>query len=355
MYLGRDADGRKKYGRITFHGGRRAAEERLASLVVEAGGGAHDVTDGTFEDLSTQWLAIARPSLSPTTVTGYEQILASTLLPRFGKVKLRALRASNLDAFYAELLKKPLSPQTIGHVHALIRHILNQGVKWGWLASNPALNATPPKVHRKDINPPAPKDILRLIAQAEPDLGMFLRLAAVTGARRGEICALQWSDLDVKEETLTIGHAIVGGRNDLLVRRQTKTGNSRTIALDSVTIKSLEAHRQTCDARAEKAGGTLAEDAYVISADLEGKKPRRPAAVTLAFARLKNDLGLQTVTIQGMRHTVATQLLAAGVPVRTVAGRLGHSQPSTTLDVYASWLPESDREAADALGKLLEG
>src|SRR5207245_10223604 len=131
----------------------------------------------------------------------------------------RALSAADLDAFYADLFAKggrkgrALSGGTVRHVHAVLRAMLQQGVKWGWLPSNPATKATPPRLGRKPIKPPTPKNVLALISAADPDLSCYLRLAAATGARRGEICALRWSDLNPKAGTLSITRAIVGRRN----------------------------------------------------------------------------------------------------------------------------------------------
>ena len=183
VYLGHDADGSKRYLTQTIHGTKRHAEDILAQLIVEAGVGSHDVTDGTVRDLATRWLAITRPGLSPTTIVGYERILDKFILPRLGPVKLRALRPQAIDAFYMDLLEhggkdgKALSAQSVRHVHALLRHVLNQGVRWGWLSSNPASRATPPKVHKKEIVTPDPDDVKLLLAEAErtdPDMAMFL-------------------------------------------------------------------------------------------------------------------------------------------------------------------------------------
>lgn len=156
---------------------------------------------------------MSRTSLSPTTVREYERLLDTFILPRFGSVRLRALRPQSIDRFYAELLDnggqggRSLSPRSVSHVHALLRHILNQGVRWGWIASNPALRTSPPRVGRHEILTPEPKEILTLLREAErtdPDLALFVRLAAVTGARRGELCGLRWGDIDLVGGMLSI-------------------------------------------------------------------------------------------------------------------------------------------------------
>jgi integrase len=355
IYLGRDEDGSKQYLTRTIHASKRKAEDVLSQMLVEAGLGAHVVTDGTLRELASRWWTMAEPNLSPTTTREYRRLLWKVIVPRLGDKKVRALRAADIDAMYGELSRK-LSAQSVHHVHAVLRRVLNQGVKWGWLPTNPALRASPPKAKRKPINPPRPEQVTRLLTEADrrdPDLGCFLRLAAVTGARRGELCALRWSDVDFDGPSITLSRAIVGGRNDALLEKDTKTHAGRRISLDVVTADVLKARRERAEERAEAVEGELADDAFIFSDDVLGSRPWRPDRVTLAFARLRGDFGLDGVRLHDLRHFAATRLLAAGVPVRTVSGRLGHASPATTLNVYAAWLQESDQMAATVLSDLL--
>jgi integrase len=295
-------------------------------------------------------------------LVGYERLLDKVILPRLGSVKVRALRPGAIDSFYSDLLGRGgkdggrLSAQSVQHVHALLRHVLNQGVKWGWLPSNPALRASPPKVRRKEIVTPDPDAVLLLIGEAErsdPDLAVFLRLAAVTGARRGELCALRWSDVDLVAGSVTIARAIVGERNDKLVEKDTKSHAGRRIAIDPQTVDVLAKHRDRCEGRATTAETTLPDRAFVFSPGVTGSRPWRPGGVSLAFIRLRKRAGVEEVPLHSFRHFAATRMLAAGVPVRTVAGRLGHANAATTLNVYSHWVKESDQAAAAILGDLL--
>ena len=91
----------------------------------------------------------------------------------------------------------------------VVRRALTVGVRWGWLAANPAFIAMPPRSTRRAISPPAPTDVARLIAAAGSDLGEFLLLAATTGARRGELCGLRWSDIDLTEQLVEVTRAVI--------------------------------------------------------------------------------------------------------------------------------------------------
>jgi len=357
IYLGRDENGTKRYLTRTIHSSKRKAEDVLSQMLVEAGRGSHMVTDGTFRDLASRWWTMAEPNLSPTTTREYRRLVWKVIVPRLGDRKLRSLRASDFDVMYGEL-SRTLSAQSVQHVHAVLRRVLNQGVKWGWVHTNPALNASPPKAKRKPIVPPRPEQVTRLLAEADrrnPDLGCFLRLAVVTGARRGELCAVRWTDVDFAGPSITLSRAIVGSRGDSLIEKDTKTHAGRRISLDAGTATSLKAQRKRVANRASAVKGKLGDNGFVFSGDVVGSQPWRPDGVTAAFVRLRDNVGLNSVRLHDLRHFAATQLLAAGVPVRTVSGRLGHANPATTLNVYAAWLQESDQVAATVLSDLLVG
>lgn len=354
----------QKYLTRTFRGGKREAEEALARFVTEVSGGGHAAQDATVGDLIRDWLALVNRELSPTTARGYDWIVKTYITPTLGKVPLARLRTAQLDRFYGQLREKggqdgkPLSAATVRQVHAIIRRALQQGVRWGWIATNPAALASPPKVRATQLTPPEPADVVRLIEAArttDPDLGCFLHVAATTGARRGELCGLRWRDIDFKAGAMTISRNVVEGAGSQVVEKDTKTHAARRIALDPDTAAALKAQRERMAERAKACATALAPDAHVFSADPDGTRPWAPNDVTKAFIRVRSRAGLPAVRLHDLRHFAATRLLAAGVPVRTVSGRLGHANASTTLGVYAHFVEESDREAAAALGSLLLG
>jgi integrase len=315
-----------------------------------------------MDDLAAKWLELASESLSPSTLREYRRLLERIILPQFGSLMVRAIRPSDLDTFYAGLRRRgvngrSLSAQSVHHVHALIRRLLNQALKWGWILTNPALNATPPKVGRVELEVPDVETVTRIINFAQernPDFACFLRLAAVTGARRGELCAIRWRDFD-KSWALAIRHSIVDGRIDALIEKGTKTHASRKVVIDALTVRQLELQRDRCEERSRACGKRYSRNSFVFASSLDGAVPWRPHRATLAFKRLCDELGVTGVRLHDLRHFTATQMLAAGVPVKTVAGRLGHANAATTLNVYAHALESSDAEAAHLLGSILNG
>jgi integrase len=137
------------------------------------------------------------------------------------------------------------------------------------------------------------------------------------------------------------------------VEKDTKTHQARRVTLDRATIEALSLHRQTAVDRATMCDVRFDEDGYVFTSDL-GRTPWFPDSVSRRFRRLALDVGLSGVRLHDLRHYVATRLLTAGVDVRTVAGRLGHRNAATTLNVYSHFVPEADRRAADVLAQLLD-
>ena len=362
-FAGKDpATGKKQYVTKTVRGERREAEIALGRLLGEIDDGQHAVRAGTVGDLCERWFAHAAPDLSPSVAPEYRRLLDNRILPRWGTTPLRRLRTADLDLWYAELRRSgglkgggPLAPNSVTRIHAVLRRALAQGVKWGWITINPAANASPPRARKQHLDLPDPGDVARLIeasANVNPSLPTYLRLAAATGARRGEMCALRWKHVDFKRRRLTISRGIVeaGGR---LVEKDTKTHQVRTVTLDEDSTAILLAHRDRCVDLVGKCGALLAPDAYLFSHEVDFSKPWRPNYATLAFGRFRDDLGLDGVKLHHLRHFDATQLLSLGIDVRTVSGRLGHANASTTLDIYAQFVAQADVQAAEALGRLL--
>jgi integrase len=197
------------------------------------------------------------------------------------------------------------------------------------------------------------RDLLDAAAADDAEFGLYLRVLAATGCRRGEGVALRWTDLDAERGELTISRAIahVGSR---VVEKDTKTHQARRIAIDPATLAALAMHRASMEERAAVLGVALPADAFVfVNADFE--QPWRPDVVTNRFIKLRTQLGVGQVRLHDLRHFVATNLGSVGTPIATISGRLGHRDVATTLNVYSHFLPADDREAARTLGDLLGG
>lgn len=355
--LGKDpATGKYRQLSRTFQGGARAADDALRDLVDKYGDGSEDGIGATFGQLLDKWLEESeRMDLSPTTLRTYRAQVKRTIRPRLGKVALTRLTPKNLDDLYGQMKEDGQSPKTIRNHHAIISSALHQGVRWGWVRENVAENAKPPRITMRRVMAPtidAVRSVIEAAEDRDPRLAPLLMLAALTGMRRGELCALRWTDVDFERCELDVSRSVVvvpGG----LAEKGTKTHRFRTVALDEVGLTLLLMHRANVEDWAKQAEVTIPEDAFVFSHLLDGSKPFRPDNVTGFFTRVRDSLGLHDVSLHDLRHFTATQLIGAGVDVRTVAGRLGHSDPSVTLRVYSHALEERDRAAAEIMGRVL--
>jgi integrase len=363
VYAGRDAvTGRKISIERTVRGNKREASKVLAAMVAEVDRRpVVSAGKGTVAELCREWLDFATSSFSPKTVETTRMYIEDPITPLLGSLQVAKLSPSDLDRFYRQLLdvgrsRGPYAPATIRRVHGIIRRALSQGVRWGWITHNPAVDASPPRVPLKELKPPDPDQVVKvfhLAQQSDPELATFIMLAASSGARRGELLALRWSDVDLDRGRLSIERGIVRVGDDL-IEQGTKTHQSRRISLDAGTVAALRAHEALMIERAQAAESTITSQGFVFSHSADCSSPWHPDSTSRAFRRVCQQAGVQDVRLHDLRHYVATRLLAAGVDVRTVAGRLGHRNPSTTLNVYSHFVPATDQEAAETLGRIFE-
>lgn len=362
-FSGRDGlTGKKRYVSRSVKGTKREAEAALARLVTEVEDGHHNAASGTVGELLEQWYDVARSGWSPVTVRQHRSVLDRHLLPRFGDTPLRRLKTADIDKYYAQLRRRgraggrPLSAGTVLRIHAVLRSALGQARKWGWITVNPAELASPPRDRGAEISPPSLTDLARLLSVVdddEPELGCFVRMAASTGARRSQLCGLRWSDVDLDTGSVTFARGVVDGPDGLVVK-DTKSHRAYAVAIDQPVVDLLRNQHARMTERAHLAGTAVAKDGYLFSHDADCRDPWRPDGVTHRFTRLRTKAGMPTVRLHDLRHFVATRLLAAGVPVTTVAGRLGHARSATTLNVYGHFVAASDRDAARLLSALMD-
>lgn len=347
--------GRRRQISRSVRGNRRKAQAVLNSLVVEAQIGRFDGTTMTFEQLCVKWLGLVRKDLSPTTLRTYKTLLNNRILPTIGDRPVRTIRTVDLDRLYMHLTDQGLSSSTVRQVHAIIRRAFRQALLWEWVSVSPVVNATPPRLVKPDLSPPDVDQVVKLLGRAterDPELGHFLHIAATTGARRGEICAIRWKNLDTVMKTLTIERAIIEAPGGIF-EKDTKTHSNRRIALDDDTLKVFAVQRELCSTRARQVGMEITKESFVFSREPDGAIAWTPSSVTKQFVAVKDSLGYEGMRLHDLRHFAATRLMAAGVPVRTVSGRLGHANPSITLSVYTHFVEASDQAAANVMGDLL--
>src|SRR5271165_7082021 len=190
--------------------------------------------------------------------------------------------------------------------------------KWRWMNENPARLATVPRNSAEMADPPSPAEAVGLLEAAEAhseDLALFVWLVMVTGVRRGELCALRWTDVDVAEQDLLIERAYAVRRGEKAIKT-TKTHQKRRLAVDSGTLELVADHLERCRERAEYEVGVLEEDGHIFSRDGFGELPWNLDVVSHQFSEVAEAAGLDCTT-WSLRHYNATQMLTGGIDVRT--------------------------------------
>lgn len=364
----------------------KQAERKLTALMAEIDRQRGTPSVTTLGHVIDEWLRTVE--IEDSTREGYEGYIRRTIRPVLGSVPVSKITPRALENLYADLRRcrvrcdrlpyiehkavrdhdcvkvkcrphecRPMSASAVRQVHAVISGALNLAVRWEWLDSNPARFAVRPKQKPPQPDPPSAADAARLLDAAfelDDDWGTLVWLVMTTGVRRGEICALRWSRVDLDA-------AVIDFRRSYRLRRgigtekDTKTHQMRRIALDTETVVLLREHKDRCRDRLHSIGIELTDDMYVFhgARDIDPNTPYSPHAVSSRYKDMAERLGIAT-HLHALRHYSATELLTAGVDLRTVAGRLGHGGGgATTLRVYAAWVASSDRKAAEILGSRM--
>lgn len=274
-----------------------------------------------------------------------------------------AVTADDLRALYARLDRDGLGASGIRAWHALISGSLSAGVRWGELDRNVArigeLAPAEPKPTGAAPDPATARRYLAAVENTAPELGALLRLGALIGARRGELCGLRWTDLDVDNSTLSIRGAdgnITSQKGRRWVAGPTKTGEGRTIALSDQALAELMGHRARREVLCSLAGVELDPAGFIFGYDRnpDGSEPFRPDYVTRRSREIALDhkLPVKLCHPHGLRHYVATQAIANGADDVAIAEQLGHD-PTLLRSTYAHPVEESRRAAMAAVGKTL--
>ena len=383
MYAGQDPITKRRHylTEIVPAGSRAAtlAEHALTRLLNQVDELRNPRTVSTVNQLLDKHLELL--DIERSTLLNYRSQLGLHVRPFIGGQKVGTIDAAVLDSLYAELRRcrthcrgsrlvehrtdrphdcdarcgphvcRPLSASSIRQVHHILSGAFKRAVRWRWVGINPMSQAEPPRAPRPDPRPPSAAEAAKILNEAwrrDPDWGVLIWLALTTGARRGELCGLRWAHVDLAGGVLTFRRSIAQHGGEVW-EKDTKTHQQRRVALDPETVVVLTEHRERLVARASSICVKLGPDAFVFSLAPDSSTHLQPSAVTHRYRQQVASQGVET-TLHKLRHYNATELISAGVDVRTVAGRLGHAGGgTTTLRVYSAWVEESDQRAAAAL------
>jgi integrase len=343
----------------SFHGSIADARKELRRLIKSADDGQHVAPDKiTVEQYLTDWLA-SDTGLSPKTCERYRGLLRLQIAPHLGATAMQALRPDQVEAWHRALLDGGLAARTVGHAHRVLHTGFERAVKYGVVSRNVVHVVKPPRVEAAEIKALSPEQIPEIRAKlaGHPILPVF-ELAIGSGMRRGEICGLLWGAVDLPRGAVRVECALEQTAAGVRVKAPKTKYGRRTIALPRIATEALREHwRDQCALRLQIIGlGRPDATDYVFpSPASETFAFRSPDALSGAWRDAVYWRKLPKITFHALRHSHASALIAAGVDVLTVSRRLGHANPSITLNVYAHLFNRTDAWAAQAIERALGG
>lgn len=305
----------------------------------------------TLTEFLHMWLQLNQDYHSPTTRERYEDLIRLHIGPNIGHYNLGKVKPMHV-ANYLILARqtgrkdgKPggLAAKTVKHIHTLLHAALKEAVRLQLVSLNIMDAVRAPRVPRPEIMIATEDEVIKMLVAIEKSYYRIpILLAIMTPLRRGEICGLKWSDFDQETKLLTVRRALIHTSRGGLQEKETKTGNVHRVLLNDSMVPMLIAHRES---QANNPDEWMCLNAV--------GRVLAPKQFDKAFRRMRETVGVD-VTIHGLRHTQATALLLAGVPIEVVAERLGHSVATTTQNIYIHLRPQHQQAAAELMESLLK-
>ncbi len=371
VYVGRDANGRIRHKSHTFQGSKRAAEKELARLVLAQDAEPQVVPDEasrpwgpntTINDAIGGWKANGWDDLSPVTSRRYESIWKLHIEGTIGKKRIASLSPYDVEKYFRKLKNDGAGRETVRYVRSVLHRACRLARKWsGNQLHNPVTDTELPSWGLEDqpkpVRAPSTEEVLALIGAAAAQdrrYSVALRVVAATGMRRGEACALRWSNIDWERGTVTIDESVIPGDGGAVIKSPKTRASIRQVAVDAGTVDALRVLRVEQEALAALADVQVLKDGFVFSADPDGEVPPYPDTLSRAFNKARIAANLPAdLHLHSLRHFQATSLDSV-IPERQKQARLGWSTVHMARH-YTDPLSAEDRKAADHIGGLLDG
>lgn len=314
-----------------------------------------------FCEYAEYFLKLKERDLKRRTIEGYKDRL-KRINPYIGNYKLRDIKAEHLNRLYLDLMKKgskqsngeTLSPRTIKDYHRLIHAIFNQAIKEDLLLFNVADKATPPKVEKKEAESFTIDEMQEIVECLEKEpikWRLMINLAISTGARRGEIMGLKWCNIDFENNRIKIKTTLYYSKEIGLFEDTPKSHQSRVVDIDLYVIKLLKEWESKQIELFRASGKVWDPDNYVFLND--ELKPCHPDSMNNYLRSFSKKYNLPKINPHKFRHTQASMLYASGINPMKISKRLGHSNLSTTQDIYTHLIDDSQADETKAIATLI--
>ena len=309
----------------------------------------------TFAQWLDYWYKdIILPQIEETTAYGYRGMIENYLKPQLGEIRLQKLTARDIQQYYTWLMdEKELSPNTVIKHHNLLTNTLNAAEQQEYITKNPMRAVSPPKKRQREAKFYTPEQLGTLLDKAVGTrIELPVYICAYLGLRRGELCGLRWSDVDLEHQTITIENTRTqAGKKE--IEKGTKTASStRTLYLPDTLcdmLKAAKEHQQACRAEYKN---VYDDNDYVVV--MEDGRPFRPNYLSELFGKFLADNDLPKIVLHELRHTFASLSNQAGIPAYNIGKALGHSTPATTQKIYTHLLDQTHTQAVEGVAAIAD-
>jgi integrase len=353
IYLGADPNtGKRNYYNKTFHGGKKEAERWLAGALTRL---AHneplDESDESLGAYLQRWLEdVAKQRIRERSLETYQFIIDHYIKPALGNKQLGMIKPAEIQSMFASLAKKGISASTLALVRAVLSGAFKQALRWQMIRLNPMTMIDPPKRKKPPIKALTAEQARNFLYELASDPNYLpLAFALGTGVRPGERSGVMWSDIDWRAGTVRIERSLVWHRNGVewYLSDPKTDGSKRTIPLPAGLLRQLKEWQEIQTEMRKDAGADWHEHGIVFT-DAIGEPVQQHALRKSLLGALER-ANLPAMKPYALRHSCATILLEAGVNVKSIAERLGHTTVKTTLDKYAHVTMAMQEEATQTL------
>ncbi len=363
-------DGRRKQKSVStglpVKGNKRRALEFLENLkrTYETKESMENM-DGSrllMTDYMDEWLKIVKPLVERATYKSYDNMVSARIRPHFEKLKLllTEVEPKHIKMLYDEILEQGYTTNTVIHYHAVLHQALAYAVKNDYILSNPADRVKRPKKNKHISSFYTKEEILTLLDIAKDDpIYIPIVLSAYYGFRRSETLGMRWSAIDFENKTITVNHKVTelteNGKTIVYAEDKLKTKSSyRTLPLIPVVEEKLLEHKAKLERNQKLFGNSYCKEYMDYVCVDEMGKLFRPNFVSDHFGWLLKKYGLKKLTFKELRHSCASMLVAEGIPMKSIQEWLGHSNFSTTADIYSHIDYHAKQQSAAAIGNALQ-
>ena len=363
-------DGRRKQKSVStglsVKGNKRRAWELLENLkrTYETKESMENM-DGSrllMTDYMDEWLKIVKPLVERATYKSYDNMVSARIRPHFEKLNLllTEVEPKHIKMLYDEILEQGYTTNTVIHYHAVLHQALAYAVKNDYILSNPADRVKRPKKNKHISSFYTKEEILTLLDIAKDDpIYIPIVLSAYYGFRRSETLGMRWSAIDFENKTITVNHKVTelteNGKTIVYAEDKLKTKSSyRTLPLIPVVEEKLLEHKAKLERNQKLFGNSYCKEYMDYVCVDEMGKLFRPNFVSDHFGWLLKKYGLKKLTFKELRHSCASMLVAEGIPMKSIQEWLGHSNFSTTADIYSHIDYHAKQQSAAAIGNALQ-